>query len=158
MPKVSDCTYAKCADGLTASERENFTATEEAHWRACHDDEPLRFTCPYTGANVEVRRNPQDRYLFTCMCRKSRLLNTGSVKRHYALCSIVKERVTRPGTSHFSSEPLADSGSTSKGKGVVREKSPALSLASEIVPYQECKLIYFIALSVTLKTKTKKRY
>ena len=144
MPKVSDCCYSRCAQGLKVSERENFKPSEEAHWRACHVDEPVKFLCPYTGVDVEIRRNPEDRYFFTCMCLKSRLLSGGSVKRHYAICPVVKRHVTQQKTSQSTGETSTDQRTTSEHDSLAHGTSPSMSSTSEIVHYDDCKFfIYF---------------
>ncbi|KAF9971869.1 hypothetical protein BGZ73_005105 [Actinomortierella ambigua] len=92
MPKVAECTFKKCAHGLRAADRSKFTRVNEAHWKACHVNEPVKFKCPYTGVAVALYRDPQSQFNFTCVCSSSRLLHAGSVKRHYKSCPYVKER------------------------------------------------------------------
>ncbi|GJJ78330.1 hypothetical protein EMPS_10689 [Entomortierella parvispora] len=103
MPKQSVCSFLKCSLGLDSSERENFSPPEETHWKLYHEDDPVKFDCPYTGEEVEIRRNPQRRYFFTCVCNKSVILNSGSVKRHYSTCEVA-ERIARASHAAYSAQ------------------------------------------------------
>lgn len=139
MPKAASCSFSRCANGLKSSERENFKPSEEAHWRACHVDEPVKFTCRYTGHDVELRRNAQKRYLFICMCSRSHLLNSGSMTRHYNTCPSVRRQVTQAGTSQSASEPLEDPAPTSEPENSTRDSSPVTSSVSGVIPYSDGK-------------------
>ncbi|KAI9240528.1 MAG: hypothetical protein BYD32DRAFT_408038 [Podila humilis] len=135
MPKTASCSFSICANGLRSSDRENFKPSEEAHWRSCHVDEPVKFTCPYTEHDVEHRRNPQKRYLFVCVCGKSRLLNSGSVKRHYTTCSTVRRQVIEARTSQSTSGPSDDPRPISEPDSFIHDASPTASSISGVVPY-----------------------
>jgi hypothetical protein len=139
MPKAASCSFSRCANGLKSSERENFKPLEEAHWRACHVDEPVKFTCRYTGHNVELRRNAARRYLFTCVCGQSRLLNSGSVKRHDDICRSIRRQVIQDRESRSGGESLDDPAPISKPENSIREFSPAMSSASGVIPYSDSK-------------------
>ena len=141
MPKAASCSFSICANGLKSSDRENFKPLEEAHWRSCHVDEPVKFTCPYTEHDVELRRNPQKRYLFVCVCGKSRLLNSGSVKRHYTTCSTVRRQVVEARTSQSTSGPSDDPRPISEPDSFIRDSSPTASSVSGVVPYNDSKYI-----------------
>src|ERR1700744_5469009 len=149
MPKVSPCTFSKCAIGLNSSTRENFTVEEELHWKACHVNEPVKFTCPYTGQDVQLERNPQLRYYFICVCGKSKILNSGSVRRQVLPARTVQE----------ASEPSSDSPqpSTSDVENLAREPSPSASSVSGVVPYSDGMFILLNVYDKTMSIKKKKK-
>lgn len=139
MPKVANCSFSRCSNGLESSERENFTPSEEAHWRMCHIDEPIKFTCPYMGHDVELQRNPERWHLFICVCGKSCLLHSGSVRWHYISCPSIMRQVTQAMTSQSVSEPQV----TSMPENAIHDTSPALSMVSEVVSYNDSKFSAF---------------
>ncbi|KAF9185387.1 hypothetical protein BGZ49_004315 [Haplosporangium sp. Z 27] len=92
MPQKSiNCTFQRCQQGLTDDGPKN--GQQMSHWKSTHVDEPYIFTCGYTGTMVEARRNPQNCLLFTCICGKSAVLSTGSIKRHYDRCQAIRAQV-----------------------------------------------------------------
>ncbi|GJJ75807.1 hypothetical protein EMPS_10687 [Entomortierella parvispora] len=91
MPKASSCSFQVCGQGLVQEDRENFTPDDEFHWKTHHVDEPFTFTCGHSRNQVTFHRDRKIG-LFTCICRRARILSTGSVKRHYDSCITVKEQ------------------------------------------------------------------
>ena len=139
MPKVSPCTFSKFAIGLNSTTQENFSAEEDAHWRACHVNEPVKFSCPYTEQDVQLERNPQRRYYFTCVCGKSKILNSGSVRRHYGSCPVIRRQVHSARTVREMSESSGNSvpPPTSDVENFARDPSPSASSVSGVVPYSD---------------------
>lgn len=93
MPKTSTCTFKVCGLKLVEEDRENFTQTDEYHWKMNHDNVPFKFRCGKTGLEVIAHREAECGYFFRCICRKAKILSTASVKRHHDQCPLVQERI-----------------------------------------------------------------
>ncbi|KAF9577042.1 hypothetical protein BGW38_008008, partial [Lunasporangiospora selenospora] len=111
MPNASKCSFRQCAKGLSLDNRENFDQSDEAHWKGYHIDEPFKFTCPFTGNDVEFRRIPEAGYKFSCVCEKASILYTRSVKRHYDRCSVAK-RMALQATPTRTESAITDTSAT----------------------------------------------
>lgn len=105
---------------------------------------------------MQLQWNPQLRYYFICVCGKSKILNSGSVRRHYGSCLAVRRQVLPARMVQDASESSGNSpsSSTSDVESLPHDPRPSASPVSGAVPESDST---FISLNVHNKSNEHKK-